>query len=56
MNLKYQFDSSTQRIVAGVSSTLGVRIDSIIVYQKVLCFSFFFKDLTKTIRILALDF
>ena len=33
-NLKYQFDSFTRRIVAGVSSALVVWINSIIVYQK----------------------
>ena len=34
MNLKYQFNSFTRRIIAGVSSTLVVCINSIIVYQK----------------------
>ena len=34
MKLKYQFDSFTRRIVAGVSSALVVWINSITVYQK----------------------
>ena len=45
MNLKYQFDSFTLRIVAGVSSALVVWINSIIVYQKsIVLFCLFSRD------------
>ena len=57
-NLKYQFDSFTRRIVAGVSSVLVVWINSIIVYQIKYCCSFVSSSeiSTKTIRIFALNF
>ena len=56
--LKYQFDSFTQRIVAGVSSALFVSINSIIVYQnKYRCFFVSPSEIsTKIIRIIDLNF
>ena len=57
MYLKYQFDSFTRRIVAGVSSALVVWMNSTIVYQKKYCCSFVSSSeiSTKRIGILALN-